>query len=761
MKRLRSITSIILSVVLLAATISACGKSEYGSYTLGDNGTSTSSFGGDSGSGTGTGSDSIFGSGGSGSTQESSGDDEYADPHDEDSVFETVNEDDGSFTVNSGPNTAGQLTEADIQAMNNNKAIIVRSNAGYVSTIVGRYYDKKIKVVPGEMVTAEAAINSLNGIVELLGIQDGTDFFCSDMAQDGGKYTYIAYQQRDGESTIFNATMHIVIDPQGYPCAVSSSFTTGLGESIQGKPLSKEEVLNIVKKMDDPNAHYYPEATTEAKIWVAATETIENCYVLFKDNPEIDSSFEAMRYISVYMSKDGQSLFWYLPTATLSVEQDTSYYNNEDYFKGMQSATWSGKVDFLQGGQLDVTINVAYNPNDGLYYMMDLDRKIAVADCYDFIYQGAKLTFLTSKDNTWEQRDIAAMYNYECSYDAYKSIGIKSPDGFSTPILLLRKYCDQNKQGIENACYMAKYFGWFTFCYCEVLDISYDLDVVGHEYTHAVTESCILGNNYMNDAGAINESYSDVMGNIIEYMYGRTTDTQWKTAEMSGETNRNMSNPIEYQQPDRIGGAYYIRNVEVPNQNFNDTGGVHTNSGIPNLAAYQIFKAGMDLDTMFDLYYTSMQILTPANSYEDVYAALIYSARANGYDKYEDIITQAFIKTCVISDKTREQLEEEIPPGCGRADIKVINYGLENLLFRVLIYDSNLNWLGFGFPDKNGTISLALPAGNYYLEMQAINTQSNQSGDYVLGSTGWEYNKGNNAAVVTITNGQKIQLPDA
>ncbi|WP_024865005.1 M4 family metallopeptidase [Butyrivibrio sp. FCS014] len=758
MSKRKSVLAVCLSVLMLSSIFAGCGEKEYDSYSLGENKASDSVFGTETTTGSeSSGSGSVFGD----STASADEEDEYADHEEEDSIFGTSDEDDGSFVVNDGPVEGKQLTEADIQAMNNNKAIIVRSNNGYVSTLVGRYYNKKIKVVPGEMVTAEDAIESLNGIADLLGLQEGTEFFCSDMGQDGAKYTYIAYQQRDGQSTIFNATLHIVIDPEGYPCAVSSSFTTALGESIQGTPLSKEEVLAKVIEMDEPGAHYYPEATAEAKIWVAATETIENCYVFFKDNPLIDESFEAMRYIAVYFSKDGKNLFWYLPTATLGVEADTSYYNNDDYFKGMQATTWSGSVNFLNGGNLDVTINVAYNPNDGMYYMMDLERKIAVADCYDFLYKGATLTFLKSKDNTWDERDIAAMYNYECAYDAYKAIGIKSPDGFSTPILLLRKYCNQNQEGIENACYMAKYFGWFTFCYCEVLDISYDLDVVGHEYTHAVTESCILGNNYMNDAGAINESYSDVMGNIIEYMYNRTSDKQWLSAEMSGETNRNMSNPIEYHQPDRIGGAYYIRNVEVPNQNFNDTGGVHINSGIPNLAAVLIYQAGMSLDTMFDLYYTSMQVLTPANSYEDIYAALIYSARANGYDQYEDIITKAFTQVGVLSDKTRQQLEEEIPQGCGKAEIKVVNYGYENVLFRLLVYDTGGKFLGFSFPDKNGIISIALPEGNYLFNIQAINTQSNQSGDYVFGSSGWEYNNGRNAAVVTITNGKLLTLPDA
>ena len=81
-----------------------------------------------------------------------------------------------------GSESSSQLTEADIQAMNDNKAIIVRSNEGYVSTIVGRYCNKRINVIPGDNSTANEALDSLDRISGLLGLQGETKFFCSDMA---------------------------------------------------------------------------------------------------------------------------------------------------------------------------------------------------------------------------------------------------------------------------------------------------------------------------------------------------------------------------------------------------------------------------------------------------------------------------------------------------------------------------------------------------------------------------------------------------
>ena len=52
--------------------------------------------------------------------------------------------DDGSYIYN-GPNKATQLTEQDIQNMNNGNAIIVYDdNHQYVTTIIGKFYDKKV-----------------------------------------------------------------------------------------------------------------------------------------------------------------------------------------------------------------------------------------------------------------------------------------------------------------------------------------------------------------------------------------------------------------------------------------------------------------------------------------------------------------------------------------------------------------------------------------------------------------------------------------
>ncbi len=123
------------------------------------------------------------------------------------------------------------------------------------------------------------------------------------------------------------------------------------------------------------------------------------------------------------------------------------------------------------------------------------------------------------------------------------------------------------------------------------------LDVVAHEFTHGVTqyESGLV---YNNEPGALDESFSDMAGATTEW-YGdgfvASADT-WKIGEdvytpsYPGDALRYLNDPAAdgYSRdfyPDRYP---YTSN---PNQT-NDYGGVHSNSGIPNLVFYLLAQGG-------------------------------------------------------------------------------------------------------------------------------------------------------------------------
>jgi thermolysin len=120
------------------------------------------------------------------------------------------------------------------------------------------------------------------------------------------------------------------------------------------------------------------------------------------------------------------------------------------------------------------------------------------------------------------------------------------------------------------------------------------LDIAAHELTHGVTDSSsrLI---YMNESGALNEAFSDIMGTAVEffhqtpgsgrgqadYLIGEDVVRGLRTGSVHGI--RSMANPRAYGDPDH----YSIRFTGPQ-----DNGGVHINSGIANHAFYLAIEGG-------------------------------------------------------------------------------------------------------------------------------------------------------------------------
>jgi bacillolysin/neutral peptidase B len=120
---------------------------------------------------------------------------------------------------------------------------------------------------------------------------------------------------------------------------------------------------------------------------------------------------------------------------------------------------------------------------------------------------------------------------------------------------------------------------------------------------HGVTDSTARL-EYSAQSGALNESYSDIFGVIIANFPQTDARTwNWLVGEglsPNGKPFRDMSNPPSFGQPDHMKDY-----KKLPNTENGDNGGVHTNSGIHNKAAYNILTA---LDTAGNLALTPQEV---------------------------------------------------------------------------------------------------------------------------------------------------------
>ena len=117
------------------------------------------------------------------------------------------------------------------------------------------------------------------------------------------------------------------------------------------------------------------------------------------------------------------------------------------------------------------------------------------------------------------------------------------------------------------------------------------LDVVGHEITHGVTQNS-ANLIYWGESGALNESFSDIFGNEVEFMREGVPGVgtgSWRMGEditPSGSGIRNMQNPNEFNNADTYLGTYWVTTGS------GDNGGVHYNSGVQNFWFYLLCEGG-------------------------------------------------------------------------------------------------------------------------------------------------------------------------
>jgi len=103
------------------------------------------------------------------------------------------------------------------------------------------------------------------------------------------------------------------------------------------------------------------------------------------------------------------------------------------------------------------------------------------------------------------------------------------------------------------------------------------IDIVAHEFAHGITGNT-AGLVYRNESGALNESFSDIIGAAVEY-WALPDSSDWlmgEASELDSTGFRNLADPKERNHPSTYLGENWVTGDE-------DNGGVHTNSGVQNL----------------------------------------------------------------------------------------------------------------------------------------------------------------------------------
>ena len=607
------------------------------------------------------------------------------------------------------------------------KATYILSDQGYVTWLQGQFYDGKVE---GE----EGVLGAVERTRDLLGLDEEAQFVKGIAWKLGNGYTYYTIRQFSGGTSVENAIIKVIADPEGKAVAIASSVIPGLGSNLEFM-ISPEEALETAKahlaeKQPDTAYTFYPDATS--KTIVDNQATLNAVYIVYTNNPNMTNEEEDRQYLAHYVVSNGEYLYS-VPVHSIEDETDQAA-GDYSILEGKQETTYTGEVTLCDGSTKEITVPVLYDEAAGLYYLADAQRKIAVMDAASFVFQDT-IAPRSSADNTlWDSNDLITYANYIQVYDYYASIGVLSPNGLDVPIAILSDYRDADGMQMDNACYAGIASGWHIFGSSPLNVYGECVDVLGHEYTHGFTMANMTNINYCGETGAINEAYSDILGNIIEVLSGNTEDTTWLMAEHSTEAIRSCSDPNSFQQPSFVGDQYY-RAMDVEPQFYNDNGGVHANNSLLTSVAVDLEKAGMTLEEQLELWAYAACATTPLSGFEELLSMLQFTCDTVEMSQWKQPIADAFASRGLIGG-----MGEEIPyaEGCGILNFETVQTEeLSTAVVYLLDPETKESITRKPYwPDGNGTFLSQYPAGEYLVLVRAFNAEGAPVG-IIYTESGW------------------------
>jgi len=321
------------------------------------------------------------------------------------------------------------------------------------------------------------------------------------------------------------------------------------------------------------------------------------------------------------------------------------------------------------------------------------------------------------------------------TYDFYAAnFGRDGIDGAGMPMKSTVRHCEKGE-----ACpYQNAFWNGIQMVYGQ--GFAKGEDIVAHELTHGVTdyESQLY---YYYQSGAINESLSDVFGELIQQSNPSgtmTRATKWLVGEdLSTGVLRSMSNPPAYGDPDRMTSPNYYTAA-------GDDGGVHINSGVNNKAAYLMVDGGnfngrtvigIGLTKAAKIYYrVQAALLTSGSDYSDLHNAL--------YQACQDLIGTAGIgiADCLSVQNATLAVEMNLAPSAGfnpEAAMCPVGQSVSGSIFSDNLESGVRNWSfthSVGTQDWAGMTGYA-SSGNYSLYGVDLDVTSDLSASLARGVT--------------------------
>ena len=358
------------------------------------------------------------------------------------------------------------------------------------------------------------------------------------------------------------------------------------------------------------------------------------------------------------------------------------------------SATMPGRVGGPESGTgldlLGQSRTVHSFEDGGVFYLIDASRSmfksigtdteqpvgvIMTLDSDNMVPgdKGYSGNYVTSNTKNWDNpKAVSAHYNAGVAFEYFKDkFGRNSINGKGGNILSFINIVDEEGASLDNAFWngAAMFYGngggGFT-------ELAAALDVAGHEMSHGVIQNT-AGLVYMNESGALNESFADIFGVLIDR-------DDWQLGEQVVKNNVFRSGALRDMSDPHNGGfslqdnGWQPRTTSEQYHGSEDNGGVHINSGIHNWAFFKV-ASNIGKDKAEKIFFRALSTyLTRSSNFIDARNAAIKAAEdLHGVNSSEVQVVKVAFDEVGIMEGTSTNTQEDIDQNPGQDIIAYIN----------------------------------------------------------------------------------------
>lgn len=233
-----------------------------------------------------------------------------------------------------------------------------------------------------------------------------------------------------------------------------------------------------------------------------------------------------------------------------------------------------------------------------------------------------------SSNNTWQSvpEAVSSQYNGSLAYEYFLERHARiSINGQKGNIISFVNVSDKFGNSMGNAFWNG-YAMFYGNGGSGFRPLARGLDVAGHEMTHGVVQNT-ANLEYFGESGALNESFADVFGAMIDREDWLIGEDVVLTSSFPSGALRSLQDPNQGQPTNSFNTGWQPKHM---NQKFNgpeDNNGVHINSGIPNHAFFR-FASAVGKEKAERVYFRALEkYLVKSSKFIDARIAVIQAAQ--------------------------------------------------------------------------------------------------------------------------------------